>query len=460
MSQDRKSVDADFAIVGATIITMNDARSVIADGALAVKDDEIVWIGARAAFEAEVSAKDIINADNDVVCPGFINAHVHTTGDPLTRHYSPDYIGGAEALMTWVIPRYMSHTPEDEGLSAKYCAIELMKSGTTTFIEAGTIRHLDEAVQGFRETGIRGRVGAWVEGRAYDGDMAAQTRLVDEAVKILEDEIDKYPDHQGEKIAAWPILVGHNMNPDEVWLAAKRLADDNTLSVLAHMSPYQSDPDWFLAETGARPVEHLNNIGALGSNVLLTHMTHIDDREAEIVAEIGTSVVYCPFAALKGGFGVSAVGKYTKMLQNGVKIAFATDGYDPEILQAARVGASTFKDLEQTTATMSAMGALEAITCDAAAALGMSDQIGSLDVGKKADILCFDTDNFQWRPLLSPLAQLLWSADARSLRDVWIDGQRVIQDGLATLVDEDKLRADAQQAGDRIIKAANLPKID
>ena len=450
-------IAADFVVRGATLITMDEERRVIANGAIGVKDDRIVWIGDDNACAATLDADNSIDAKGNVICPGFINAHVHTTGDPLTRHFSPDTIGGGEALEKWVLPRYIAHSPEDELLSAKFCALELMKAGTTTFVEAGTIRHLDEAVAGFRETGIRGRVGAWVEGRDYSGDAEAGARLIDEAVRTLEEEIRQYPDHKGERIAAWPILVGHNTNPDDVWRAAKSLADQHKLCVAAHMSPYDSDPAWYLEHCGARPLEHLEKLGVVGSNLLLTHMTHINEQEAAIVADNDVGIVFCPFATLKGAFGASKHGLYTQLLRNKVKITFATDGYDPEMLQAVRIGASLFKDLEADVATISAAQALERVTRLAAKAVGMDHEIGSLEVGKKADFVHFDTHNSQWRPLLEPVAQLVWSADSRSIVDVWIDGERVIKNGRHAKLDEIQLLSDVQVAAEKIIERANLP---
>ena len=451
-------IAADFVVRGATVITMDGARRVLENAAIAVKADRIVWLGADEDCDAAIDAAATVRADGDVICPGFINTHVHTTGDPLTRHFAPDTVGGADVLQTWVLPRYLAHTPEDEQLSAKYCAYELIKGGTTTFVEAGTIRHLDHAVAGFRETGIRGRVGAWVEGRDYAGDAETQSRLVDEAIKILTDEIDRYPDRDDETVVAWPILVGHNTNPDEVWRAAKALADEHKLCVAAHMSPYSADPEWYLTEYGVRPVEHLDKIGVLGPNLLLTHMTHINAREADLVQARGTSISYCPFAALKGAFGASQHGLYPHLFESGVDIAFATDGYDAEILQAARIGAGFFKDLGEDTGVMSALQALECITCRAAEAIGLDGAIGSLEIGKKADLLQFDTSGSQWRPLLAPVAQLIWSADSRSIRNVWIDGRQVLDNGRSTQLDEGKLLSDVQLAAESIIARANLPK--
>lgn len=451
-----QKISADFAIVGATVITMNKSREVIPNGAVAVKGDRIVWVGSADDYDHSVTAEKKINAVSDVLCPGFINTHVHTTGDPLTRHYMPDHIGGPDALVEWVLPRYFAHTPADEQLSAKLCAVELLKSGTTTFIEAGTIRHLDEAVDGFRQTGIRGRVGAWVEGRAFDPE-ANPKELIDNAIRIMEDEVRRYPATPDSLIGAWPILVGHNTNPAEVWQAAKKIADENNISVAAHMSPYQSDPDWYQENTGMRPANYLGHLGVLDKNLLLTHMTHMDKGELDLLVDTQTNIAFCPFASLKGAFGVSAVSMYTDFLKAGGNITFATDGYDTEILPATRIGAALFKDLEQNTSMITALRALEKITCGAAAAIGMADELGTLERGKKADMLCFNTNNFQWRPFLDPVAQLVWSADSRSLQDVWVDGTRLVSGGKSTLINEEKLLSDAQTAAEDIIKRANLP---
>src|SRR5262249_19828508 len=156
---------------------------------------------------------------------------------------------------------------------------------TTCFLEAGTIRHLDAVVDGLEGSGIRARVGGWVEGR--ESDPAHPTGATDRAIKTLEDEIQRYPGADGRRVAAYPILVGHNTNSDAVWQAAKRLADSHGLAVSAHMSPFRSDPDWYLKHTGHRPIEHLAHIGVLGANVALTHLAHIDSHELQLLADSG-----------------------------------------------------------------------------------------------------------------------------------------------------------------------------
>lgn len=446
---------ADTVISNVILITMNAQRDVLTDAAIAIEGSRISWIG-PASEAASITTGHHIDGRDQVVTPGFINTHVHITGDPLTRHFMPDDLRDKDKLFTWVMPRYFAHRPEDEQLSAHYCGIELLKGGTTTFLEAGTIRHLDHAAQGLRQAGIRARIGAWVEGRAFD-PKDDQTALIDAAIKVMEEEITTYPQSREDLIAAWPILVGHNTNPDEVWQAAKRIADDAQVGVAAHMSPFASDPEWYMANTGKRPMVHLESLGVLGETTTITHATQIDDDEADVFARTGTNIAYCPLASLKGAFGVTQHGRYHTMRAAGVNIAFATDGYDPEILQAARIGLGTFKDLAADEGSMNALNALEAITINGAKALGLADQIGSIEVGKEADIVCFNTRTVQWRPLLSPVDQLIYSADGRSIDSVWVGGKQRIAGGDVVGVDEAALLDQVQSAAQGIMERSGLP---
>ncbi|PCI49682.1 MAG: amidohydrolase [Alphaproteobacteria bacterium] len=450
----------DTLISGAKIITMDSERRVYMDGALAIKGSHIVAIGSRLEIEKNYSSGHVIDGRQFVITPGFINSHVHITGDPLTRDYVPDDIHcpPQEKLTKWVLPRYLAHTPEDEKVSAQLASLEMLRSGATSFIEAGTFRHLDAVVEGVSTLGIRGRVGVMVQGRAFDPS-EDQAKLSDEAIRCLEDEVTRFPSRDDILVSAWPLLVGHSTNSDEVWKAAKAIADDKGLVISAHMSPYKDDPDWFLGEYGKRPIEHLAEIGVLGSNVCLTHVAHIDEHELEILAETGTNVIFCPLPALKGVFGVTSHGCYPEMAKAGINILLGTDGYDSDIMHSAQLVAALFKDTHLDTRIFPAHEALSMLTVNAAKAMGMQDQIGSLEVGHKADFVCHDTDRPEWRPLLSIVNQLIWSADGRGVHSVWVDGVRVIDNYHSTMIDEQELYAKAQIAGEQVIRRSGIPFI-
>jgi 5-methylthioadenosine/S-adenosylhomocysteine deaminase len=452
-------IAADLLIGGATIITMNAERQVIEDGAIAVKADRIVAVGKRAALEKTVKAKETLDGRCFVMTPGFVDGHIHITGDPLTRGFrrgAPED-SWSDKLQRWVIPIFKAHTPADERLSAQCAALAMIRYGTTCFVEAGTIVHLDAVFDGLLETGIRGRVGGWVEGRAFS-PADDQAKVSRENIAILESEIARYPDRNGEaRLAAWPLLVGHSTNSDDVWRAAKALADDNGIRVSAHMSPRASDPEWFLAKYNRRPLEHLADIGVLGESVMLTHLAAIDKSELDVLVKSGASAIHCPHAAIQGGFGISHIGLFPEMLERGVPVMVGTDGIATDILSSARLMASIFRDARSDQDIFPPETILELATLNAARAMGMTRHIGSLEAGKKADIVLHDTNLPEWGPVFDAVAQLAISAPPSGVHSVWIDGVRVLDGGRSTLLDEAKLIADAKQAGRDVIARTKLP---
>jgi 5-methylthioadenosine/S-adenosylhomocysteine deaminase len=451
-------IAADLLIEGATLITMNVDRQVIEDGSVAIAGDRIVALGKREALARTVKAKQTFDGRRFVMTPGFIDGHIHITGDPLTRGFArgaPDETWN-EKLNRWVIPLFKAQTPEDEAISAQVAALSMIRYGTTTFVEAGTVIHLDAVMQALAQSGIRGRVGQWVEGRAFNpaDDQVAKSVA---AIAILESEIERYPDDGEALLAAWPVLVGHSTNSDDVWRAAKALADQHGIRVSAHMSPRASDPEWFMANYGRRPLEHLADIGVMGPSVMLTHLAAIDHSELDVLVQSGASAIHCPHAAFQGGFGMSHIGLYPEMLDRGVPVMLGTDGVAADILSSARLMGSLFRDARGDQDIFPAELLLELTTVRGARAMGMSDQIGSLDVGKKADLVLHDTDLPEWGPVFDAPAQLAMSAPSAGVHSVWINGVQVLECGCSTLLDEAKILADARQAGRAVVARTGLP---
>jgi cytosine/adenosine deaminase-related metal-dependent hydrolase len=445
-------------ISGALLVTLDAARRIITDGAVAIGGDRILAVGKTQEIQRRFETADIIDGRRFVVTPGFVDAHIHITGDPLTRGYVPDDIdaGFEEKLTRWVIPRFLSQTPDDERLSAQLAAIQMLRSGTTCFLEAGTIRHLDAVVEGLGSSGIRARVGSWVEGR--DSHPGREAAASDRAIRALEDEIRRHP-ADGRLVAAYPVLIGHNTNSDAVWQAARRLADSNGLVVSAHMSPFRADPDWYLEHTGRRPLEHLAHIGVLGPNLALTHLAHIDAQEQALLAASGASAIFCPMSALKGAFGVSHSGRFPEMSAAGVNLALGTDGDLPDLMQKMSLAAALFKDARQDARVFPAQQVLEMATLGGARALRLQQHIGSLEVGKKADLVLHDTERPEWRPLLNALHQLVWSSDGRAVHSVFVDGRRVVDDYRCTLIDEAAIYRQAAQAAPALLARSQVPNV-
>jgi len=461
MSDDNQSLkkSCDVMIRGWYVVTMNANRDIIRNGAIAITGSTIVAVGKSADIDRDFAPKRIVGGDRFVITPGLVNTHIHVTGEPLTRGYVPDDTPFVENVFQWLCPLYSVFNAEEEKLSGQLAAVEMMRSGTTTFLEAGTIRFLDEVIEGLIEVGIRARVGRWVWDLPPEPSVYRQN--TDAAIAHLEHQLTAHRSHADGRIAAWSILVGHTTCSDPLWKAAKALADQHDVGMSFHMSPVQLDPDGFIAEFGQRPMAHLAEIGVLDTNVAITHCVRIDESELEIMAQAGVSVAHCPTTALKVSYGITQVGKFPEMVQKGINVSIGTDGNNAsnysDLMRATYLVAGLFKDARVDPQMFPAEKAFEMATLSGAKTMMMEDEIGSLEVGKKADIVLHDTDRPEWRPLLNVMNQLVWSADGRGVHTVFIDGKVVVESGHCTTIDEERMWAVSQQMGESITARSGLP---
>jgi 5-methylthioadenosine/S-adenosylhomocysteine deaminase len=450
-------VAADLLIVHTTIVTMDGGRRVIADGALAVMADKIVAVGKTTALQAAYRARETIDGSRFVLTPGLVNAHIHVTGEPLTRGYAPDDISFGELIGVWLAQAHKASNENDERLGAQFSALEMLRTGTTCFLDAGTNHHVDAVADGMLSMGIRGRIAQF----ARDNPGSPSAQPVDPLLKQIESHLDRYPPGPDKRIVAWPILTGRHNISDALWQGAKHLADARGLGLSFHMSPIPGDPAWFLAHHGRRPVEHLAKLGVLGRNVALTHAVHLDANEVALLAEAHATVVHCPMTALRGAYGATSVGLFPEMARQGVNLALGSDGSNDsnshDLHRACFLVAGLFKDARQDPTIFPAGEAYAMATLNGARALLMEDEIGTIEPGRKADFVLHDTWRPEWRPLFDVANQLVWSADGRGVHSVWVDGIRVIDNFRPTMIDEERLLAQVQEAGDAIVARMDLP---
>ncbi len=459
MNERAEPEHVDVIVEGCQVVTMNADRDIIRDGAVAIRGAMIVDVGKACDLRVRYAADRVVGGDRFVVTPGMVNTHIHITGEPLTRGYVPDDTPFVENVFEWLCPLYAQFNAAEERVSAQLAAVEMLRSGTTTFLEAGTIRFLDDVIDGLVEVGIRGRVGRWVWDLPPEPSVYRQT--TDAAIGHLQHQLDAHRSHAGGRIAAWSILVGHTTCSDPLWRAGKALADEHGVGLSFHMSPAQLDPDGFIAEFGQRPMVHLAEIGVLGRNVAMTHVVRIDDAELALIAQSGASVVHCPTTALKVSYGVTQVGKFPEMVQQGINVSIGTDGNNAsnysDLMRATYLVAGLFKDARVDPQMFPAEKAYEMATIGGAKTMLMDDEIGALVPGRRADVVLHDTDRPEWRPLLNVINQLVWSADGRGVHTVLVDGRIVVEDGHCTTIDESRLWADAQRMGESITGRSGLP---
>ena len=454
----KKTTNIDFLVDAWYVVTMNESRDIIHRGSLAIRDDIIIDVGKTSELETKYIPKRRIGGDRFVVTPGMINTHIHITGEPITRGYVPDDTPFMENVFVWLCTLYSVQRPEEEIASAKLASVEMLRSGTTCFLEAGTILHFDEVFAELSTIGIRGRVGSWVWDIPPEPSVYRQS--TDQAITKLQRQLEKY--HcPNDLLSAWSILVGHTTCSDPLWKAAKTFSDQYDVGMSFHMSPAEMDPEGFITSFGQRPIVHLADIGVLDHKCALTHAVRVSDAEIDILSKVGASIAHCPTTALKVSYGITQVGKFPEMVQKGINVSLGTDGNNAsnysDLMRAAYLVAGLFKDAREDPQMFPAEKAFEMATIDGAKTMLMQDQIGSLEVGKKADLVLHDTDRPEWRPLLNVMNQLVWSADGRGVHTVLVDGKIVVENYVCITVDEERLWADVQSMGEAVAGRSGLP---
>ena len=436
------------------VVTMNPAREVLVGGAVLAVDGLIEAVGSSTELLRERPRAEVIDASGCVVTPGMINAHQHLTGDPLVRSCIPDLLPPGASIFEWSVPLHGAHTPDDDELAAVLCALESVQNGVTTVVEAGTVAYPERVVAGLEAVGLRGTIGTW----GWDIEQGPFAAPADEVLDRQRAVVERWP--PGGLVTGWVTLVGHDLASDALLIGAADLARKLGTGMTMHLSPTSSDPERYLARTGRRPVVHLDHLGVLGPHLLLAHGVWLDDDELELVLESRTAIAYCPWAYLRLGQGVTQAGRHAELVERGGRVALGCDasnaGDVADILRAAAVAAGIARDTRIDPERFGAHTAFELATIAGAEAIGMADQIGSLETGKQADLVVHRTDGWGWTPRGDVGLQLVWGTDGRSVRDVVIAGKPVVRNGRCVTVDAEAVWREAAAAQQELLSRAGI----
>ncbi|MEO1061146.1 MAG: amidohydrolase family protein [Actinomycetota bacterium] len=433
--------DGALLVVGGDVVTMAPGREVVAGATVAVVDGAIADLGAVDRLRAAYPDADELDARDCVVVPGLVNGHQHHTGDPLVRSCIPDLVTSEVAIFDWAVPVHGAHDGDDDEVAATLTALQCLRSGTTTVVEAGTVAHPERVAAGMERAGVRGTIGRW----GWDVDDVPFSGRVDEVIADQRAVLDRWP--RGGRIEGWVTLVGHDLASDELLRAAADLARDTDTNLTMHLSPHRGDTAAYLARTGRTPVRHLAELGVLGPHLLLAHGVWLGHEEVELVLEHDVAVAACPWAYLRLGQGILRAGRHHELVERGGRVCLGCDAANAsdhhDIFSAAALLAGIARDGRLEPLAFGADTAFALATIDGARAIGMEDRIGSIEVGKRADLVVIDTSRVEWQPRGDLALQLVWGGAGRHVRDVIVDGDVVLRDGRSTRVDESALVAEA-----------------
>ncbi|EFC80491.1 amidohydrolase family protein [Parafrankia sp. EUN1f] len=445
----------DLLVIGGQVVTMDTERRVLHSGAVAVRDGRIVGVGPADEIRAAFPGSTELDATGCVVTPGLINAHQHTTGDPLVRSAIPDDIDSQASIFEWAMPLHAAHLPADDEISALLTAVEALRAGVTTIVEPGTVAHPERVGAALRRAGIRATLGTW----GWDAPGLPYSGPVDEVLARQAEVVRAFP--PGGLVSGWVTLVGHDLASDELLVGAAGLAEELGTGLTLHLAPSVDDVHAYRRRSGRGPVEHLAALGVLGPRLLLGHGVWLSEAEIEILAATGTAVACCPWAYLRLGQGLTRAGRHVPFWRAGGRLALGCDSHNAgdrlDILDAARLLAGLSRDAPADgVAPLRAGEAFALATVDGAAAIGLGGVTGALVQGLQADIVVFRTDDPAWVPVGDLARQLVWNAPTHTVRDVLVAGRQVVRGGRVTTVDEDALWAAARDRAAALLDRADL----
>ena len=282
----------------------------------------------------------------------------------------------------------------------------------------------------------------------------------DEAIDIVGRTIRDYDGALDGRVRAWAMPFGPNFATPRLLQESKRLADEHGVSLTLHFQNSAPYVESCMRDTGMRPSQYLESLGVLGENVVLSHSLGLDQSEVETLARTGTKVVAVPTAAVKSGYGMTGGGLLPEMLEAGITVGIGTDaGNNSNLIETNRAMyliAVLYKDARRSTTAITAETALELATIDGAHALGLGDEIGSIEPGKKADLALYDTRRAEWATLFNPVNSLVYNADGRSVHTVIVDGRVVVEDHAPLFVDEQALIEEVQAVGESMLARTGL----
>ncbi|MGH9793638.1 MAG: amidohydrolase [Candidatus Acidiferrales bacterium] len=437
-----KKERADLLVSGGTVVTMDGERRVIEDGAVAVRGDAIVAVGPRAEVEAKYSARRRINAAGRIVLPGLINGHGHA---PMTllRGIADD-LALQEWLEKYIFPAEAKNVNEEfVAVGTRLALAEMIRSGTTTYVD---MYYFEEVIA--RETkaaGVRGMLGETV----IDFP-APDNKTVAAALEYTEAFLKKWQGDPLIRAAIAPhsaFLVQEQALKDVAALARKYKAP-----ILIHLSETKRENEEVQAKRGATPTAYLDRIGFLGPDVLAAHCVWVDANDRAILKRRDVGCVHNPSSNMKLASGAAPV---VEMLEEGMRLGIGTDGpagsnNDLNLMEEMDLAAKLQKVTRMDPRALSAVQALEMATIGGARALHWEKEIGSLEAGKKADLILLRTDAPHAVPLYGIYSQIVYALKASDVETVIIGGRVVMRDRELLTLDEARVLADARRLAEKV----------
>jgi 5-methylthioadenosine/S-adenosylhomocysteine deaminase len=439
---------ADLVVTGGTVVTMDGQRRVIEDGAIAIRGDSIVAVGPRAEIESRFEAAQTIGAHGALVMPGLINGHAHAAMS-LFRGLADD-LALDEWLQKYIFPAEARNvTPDFVEWGTRLGVLEMLRGGITTYADMYYFE--DVVARVTKEAGMRG-----VLGETIIDFPAPDNKTLEQAFAYTQ----KYLDHwKGD-----PLIIAA-VAPHSIYTCSEKTLQDaaalarrNRAPILIHIAEAQFELEQSRAKHGATPVGYLERIGFLGPDVVGAHCIWVDQADIAMLAHFNVGCIHNPSSNMKTAAGVMPI---PEMLAAGEPIGLATDGAasnnNQDLFEEMDLAAKLQKVARMDPRALPAKQVVELATVNGASALHLGKMIGSLEPGKKADLILVDTGAPHATPIYDVYSELVYALKASDVRTVVVAGKIVMKDRQMLTLDEKETLAKAQEYKDKIAASLSAP---
>jgi len=431
-----------------------------------VEDDRILMVGEKDEVIPHASGAEIIDADKCLIIPGLIDTHVHLA-QALLRGVVPDNVSLIPWLRDWVWRFLGVYDHEDAKVSAALCILEMLKTGTTSFIEIHIHSRygFDGIAEIVQKAGIRGVLSKSIMDKT--GYSTAENILPPSLTEDRETCIgefkrmyNKWNGKAEGRIEVWLGLRSAGAVSDELFYESARLANEYNTGITNHVAEVREDLEYYKKAYGTGVSGFLEKFNMLGERRVYAHCVWLNEDDMRKFAATGTTVAHCPSSNLKLGSGIAPV---SDMLRLGVNVSLGCDGgpsndsYD--MIREMKIAALLQKGRLCDPTAISAWDVLEMATINGARAIGKRRLLGSLEPGKKADIVVVSLDRPSVTPLSNPLSLLIYSASGEDVRDVMIDGKFVVRNKKVLTMDEEDVLHKANQQLESLLAKVD-PNLD
>jgi 5-methylthioadenosine/S-adenosylhomocysteine deaminase len=437
----------DLIVRNGTVVTVDPKRRVIADGAVAVEKGRIVGVDGRAALETRFRGREVLDAGGGLVIPGLDNTHGHAPM-VLFRGVADD-LRLMDWLQKYIFPAEKTNVTADfVKAGTRLAALEMIRSGTTTFVDMYYFE--DQVAEACDEAGMR-----CVAGETLIEFPAPDAKTIPDALAYGERYLKRWAGHPRVTAAVAPHST--YLASPETLKAGKALADRYHAPLLVHLSESSDEQAQVKERYAKTPTEHLRDLGLLRKGVLGAHGVFLSAGDRALLREAQVGIAHCPQSNMKLASGAAPV---KEMLAEGLRLGLGTDGAasnnDLDMFEEMATAAFLAKHASGDPTVAPAPAVLEMATLGGARALGMEDQIGSLEEGKRADLVVVGLAEPRLHPMYDPVSHLVYVAKGADVRHVVVEGRVILRDRRVLTLDEaavvqeaDRRRADVARSVQR-----------